>query len=217
MTAIASSAVAVSAAASIPSRSLNPFATCWTGTGKLAHVETRALSLPKLQVELERLGYRGQVVGPHGVGKSVLVRSLAAHIGGPPSIVVTTPARALLRGIRGDRRTLLVIEGLERWSMLLVGLWTIFVRWSGLRVLVTTHRVVRGIPVLTTLSPSAEIFALLFDQLTRERPTPISLSEAAACFHAHGGDYRATWLALHLEHERRRGQPPVGPCRVAFR
>lgn len=58
------------------SRPLNPFSVQCHGPGNIEYLFADAGSLERLVERLARRGWRGELCGPHGVGKSTLLRTL---------------------------------------------------------------------------------------------------------------------------------------------
>src|SRR5262245_23842279 len=63
-----------------PSRFNNPFATCWTRPGALEFQFVDGESLDGLMTRFAAASWRGEIVGPHGSGKSTLVETLKPHL-----------------------------------------------------------------------------------------------------------------------------------------
>lgn len=188
------------------SRDTNPFATCWTRPGALPYLANPSASVDEALTRLESAGWRGQFVGPHGVGKSTLMLALAERLeeqevrveacdlsgGAAPSI----PASDIL----------LMVEGFERLSrserIACMRRW----RRSGCGYLVTTHRPIRSfwrpLAVVATLRPDRQLLDRLFDRLTSSRPTPVTRDDARRAFLRHDGRLRDVWFDLYNRHER---------------
>ncbi len=75
---------------------VNPFAVSRVGLAKVDFLEPKPGLVASIASSLERVGWRGQVVGPHGSGKTTLTISLARHLA-PHfeqfSWLVVTPSR----------------------------------------------------------------------------------------------------------------------------
>ncbi len=132
----------------------------------------------------------GQIVGPHGTGKSTLVASLlewgdgdfaavtAVHLCGPATISWWSHARHRLRAMRRVRSEqaglvdggLLVVDGAEQlgrsdWRRLLS-----LARRRGQAVLATSHRELAGMEVLHRTGNSPELIRSLTQWLVRGKP-----------------------------------------------
>ncbi|MEO1498487.1 MAG: hypothetical protein AAFV43_15190 [Planctomycetota bacterium] len=176
-----------------PSRDSNPFSTCWTGTQSAEYVVSAGPSIDRLLARLEQVDWRGQILGPHGAGKSILLRELRNRC-----------RRQRVRCVEG-------FEKLPEWRRrMLVAKWRI----TRQRVVVTTHERQLGLPIVARVRPSERVLESLFLHHTVGRVTPVSLGDARAAYRSKGGDLRAVWLELHLLHEcRSRGVKPIA-CTV---
>src|SRR5689334_14536475 len=59
-----------------PSRSANPFATCWTNPGTIPFHFPNSETAEGLVTKLSTHQWRGAIIGPHGSGKSTLLEAL---------------------------------------------------------------------------------------------------------------------------------------------
>jgi hypothetical protein len=154
------------------------------------------------------MGWRGQIVGGHGTGKSTLVHSLVPaiearsrrvklvtfHDGAPRSI------RPLLADL--DERTVLVIDGFEQLSG-----WN---RWrvrSACRakragLLVTTHQDL-GLPLLASTSVDLATARQVFDRLTEGYEQRVTHEDLERQLVLHGGNLREALFALYDLFEER--------------
>lgn len=65
-----------------PPAVVNPFAVSQVGLGKLDFLELHPGLIAELSEKLETSGWRGQLVGPHGSGKTTLTIALAGELSG---------------------------------------------------------------------------------------------------------------------------------------
>ncbi|MGL4514867.1 MAG: hypothetical protein ACRCT8_17405 [Lacipirellulaceae bacterium] len=192
-----------------PSRRSNPFATCWTRPGAMAFVRSAGVDAPTVAERLATNGWRGQVVGPHGVGKSALLAALAriATERGLATRRLVIDARSRRRVLPLQMNAVLFVEGLERlpgwrrWLLLATA-----ARRPGL--VVALHRPssapLADLPLVAQLAPSESMLESLYRSLVADRETRVTLDDAREAFRRHGGDYRRVWFDLYDLHEARR-------------
>ena len=193
----------------------NPFATRRVRPGALPFFFRAGESAAGLVERLRAAGWWGQIVGPHGTGKSTLLAALLPHLreaGCDPLLVVRhqgegalpEEAREVPRrpGDTGHRR-LLVIDGYEQLS------W-----WAGWRVrhlcragghglLVSSHADA-GLPVLYRTSVSRESARRVVAHLTAGAAPTVTEDEVTARLAARHGNLREALFDLYDLHERRR-------------
>lgn len=188
----------------------NPFSTRYTRPGALEFDETAGPSLDALLAELARRRWRGQIVGPHGTGKTTLLESLLPRLSAAGRRVERFSLRPgqrrlqLSRATRAswDAKTLLVVDGYEQLNW-----WR---RWriqsachrGGWGLLVTTHRPL-GLPLLVQMRPTAVLVRRLVRQLWPEHDRLIGDREIDACFERQAGNVRETLFALYDLFEQR--------------
>jgi energy-coupling factor transporter ATP-binding protein EcfA2 len=180
-----------------PSRNANPFATCWTRPGALPWCG----DVNAIVERLIRSNWRGQVVGPHGSGKTTLLRALVEPLrqaGKRPVLFDSLDAA----DSDGD---VLLVEAFERLPRR--EQWRRITAWrrAGVGFVVTTHRTMRSwfapLRVIAEMQPDETVVVELFERLTKSRPTPVTNTDALACFASRAGDLRETWFDLYLRHE----------------
>lgn len=206
------------------SRHSNPFSTCWTRPHSARYVPVGDATPALLVQQLATLDWRGEIVGPHGVGKSTLLvqlQPLAEAAGRLWQRVHVQPehkrqAWRALRTLPLSARSLLVIDGFEQLS------W--HQRWRVCRrclkanagLLVTTHQPA-GLPWLARLQPDEELGLRIFGALTASHPTQVSASDYRNAFNACNGNLREVFFNLYDLHERyvrsarRANQPRTEP------
>lgn len=178
-----------------PSRDSNPFATCWTSPEAIAFTPTADANVRDCIAKLEANRWRGEIVGPHGVGKSTLLRSLAQAAEQCGRRVAWLRAGRNAQAPRSADVILLdSFETLSSWR-----------RWQWRRrpggLVVTAHRSV-GLPTLARLRPTLADASALFEQLTDARATRVTPNDLARSFELRRGNIRDVWFDLYDLHER---------------
>lgn len=198
-----------------PSRDDNPFATCWTRPGALPYVSTEATTVEATLAAWRHADHQGQIVGPHGVGKSTLlaaVRETLASDGWQVRGVVfraeehAAPPRDLFASGNAKNRVVWLIDGLEQLSPWRRWWLVRRARFARVALLATTHQPIAGLPVLARLAPSLPVVLQLFRRLTQNRRTPITEATVADSFKNANGDVRETWFRLYDLHEAARSR-----------
>jgi hypothetical protein len=197
----------------------NPFATRYTRPGALGFRFPPGGSVDLLVERLRQHDWQGQIVGPHGSGKSSLLAALAPALAAAGRQVATIRLRDGQRKLpaeidpRGwNSSTLVVVDGYEqlgRWARWRLQRWR---RRRGCGMLVTAHASV-GLPTLWRTEPTADLLAEIVGQLL-EKPAlePVELAIVEAAFARRGGDLREALFDLFDQVERGRwpsgGFPP---------
>ena len=194
-----------------PSRWSNPFATCWTRPDVLPRLEVAGQGVDVLLARWEEAAWRGQVVGPHGAGKSSLLMEAARRLPERGRVPLWLPieagkVREAVQQIRqsADNRTVVLLEGFERadrWHQHRL-LATCAGRDSGW--LLTTHKELgsRRTPVVAQVCPSVETALQLYEYLTAQHASPVTRNDVAQTFGAQDGNLREVWFDLYERHER---------------
>ncbi len=205
----------------------NPFATRWTRPGALRYLFTEEQSIELLLQRLQENAWRGEIVGPHGVGKSTLLTTLQGSLqqaGHLPYLVTLRNggqgAEELWRVLRtagtsgklqlsGKRpATIVLLDGAEQLS------W-IARRWlcwrcqsRGWGLIVTSHRHL-GLPSLARIDPRLDVAMRVVESLLSARTSSISSADIVAAFQRQRGNMREMLFALYDLHEDRvRRMPP---------
>ncbi len=181
----------------------NPFSTRHVRPGALAFLFPPGQSAAALVDQLRAQGWRGEIVGPHGSGKSSLLAALipAIHEAGRPTLLVTLhdgqrrlPQSVLRAEIAPG--TIVVIDGYEQLSA-----WSRFrldglCRRRNLGLVVTSHASV-GLPRLWTTDVTPELARRLVTRLLGDESSVISPEEVDSCLARHQGNLRETWFELY--------------------
>jgi hypothetical protein len=189
----------------------NPFATRFVRPGALSYRLPPGVSLATLLARLRESAGLGQIVGPHGSGKSSLLAALARAL--------ESAGRQLVK-VRlhdGQRRwpteidprlwngnTLVLVDGYEqlgRWARWRLARWR---RRAGCGLLVTAHACV-GLPTIWQTQPTADLLeAIVADLLHRPALTAAERALVDGAFKRRRGDLREALFELFDDVERGR-------------
>ena len=185
----------------------NPFATRFIQPGQQFVAPPGFPGIECLLDRFQRYGSRGQIIGPHGCGKTSLARAWVERI--RPEfrearfMVIRRSAKSRLgcevvTRVHGQGEgELWVVDGLEQISLLqrycLIG----HCRRRKHSLLVTSHRPLWGIPVVVRLLPSFSHFSQIVDLLTESTSFPLDARMVRRAYDEHKGDYRESLLSLY--------------------
>ena len=195
----------------------NPFSARHVRPGAIAYRFPAGQSAEGLLRRLEENGWRGQIVGPHGSGKSALVATLIRSIEQAGRRTVLIELHDAQRRLPVDlRRTdglsrgmVVIVDGYEQlalWSRFRLGR---FCRGRGLGILVTAHASV-GLPDLFRTTTSLTLARQIVDQLLAERRRLVAPEEVHQRFKLHQGDLREMLFDLYDLYEQRRRREDAG-------
>jgi ABC-type cobalamin/Fe3+-siderophores transport system ATPase subunit len=205
----------------------NPFCTRRIRPGAMPFLFSGDASAETLVARLRANNWRGQIVGPHGSGKSALLAALipAVERAGQQvlSLELHDGQRALphdfWRGPQLASCTLLIVDGYEQ-----LGRWACFrlrrfcrrprlcragfqpdqdeleTRPTGL--LVTAHAPV-GLPELCRTAADLDLACRLVSQLQRDHQMLVTAQDVVERFPRHGGNLRELLFDLYDLYERR--------------
>ncbi len=192
------------------STSNNPFATRWVRPGAIEYVFSDGQSAEGLVQQLQAAGWWGQIVGPHGSGKSTLVETLIpvfAGLGREPLLIAFHDGqRSLPQSPATDRwsaNTQVVIDGYEQLSRTSrFGLkWRC--RRAGCGLLVTAHASV-GLPALIQTEPDQMLATRLVERLIESEAGVITRADIAASYASCDANVREMLFDLYNLYERRK-------------
>jgi hypothetical protein len=189
----------------------NPFATRFIRPGAIPFVFSDGQSSAALVDRLRQQDWRGQIIGPHGSGKSTLVATLIPALEGVGRQVI------LMTLHQGEHRlppldrgsfsasTQLIIDGYEQltWWSRQRAKW--LCRRTGAGLLVTAHADV-GLPTLFVTQPSESLARAVVAQLLNGSESDISEDDISTAFAATSGNLRETLLKLYDIYQQQRAQ-----------
>jgi hypothetical protein len=191
----------------------NPFSTRHTRPGAIPFRFADGESPDAMVEKLRGNGWLGQILGPHGSGKSTLVAALlpALEAAGKSPLLIELhdgqrrlPVR--LRSLAQRPETIVIVDGYEqlaRWNRYRL---KAFCRRRALGLLVTSHDSV-GLPDLYRTTTSPELAERLVHTLLDGRSFPLSSEDLGTRLAAHGGDLRELLFELYDLYEARREGP----------
>jgi hypothetical protein len=193
--------------------SSNPFATRFTRPGALPYCFPSGESAAAIVAQLQAHRWRGEVVGPHGSGKTSLLLTLIGPIEATGRRVewfaLHDGQRALpaefFRLPRDRLPRLIVIDGYEQLSR--ASRWRLRARCRrrGWGLLVTAHQSV-GFPLLAETRPDVETALQIVRRLLPDDRAGITSDDVRRAFESHHGNVRETLFALYDLVESRRSR-----------
>ena len=197
----------------------NPFSTRFLSPGQLSFVGLNDQTLNRIAEKLIQQNGNGQIVGPHGTGKTTLTFELQKRIA---SLNNTNTNYRFVRKTVGPRQTIrtsqpvaessphskniLVLDGVEllSWLQRLALIKTCQRKRIGL--LVTAHRPVWGLPVLVSTKPDRSQFEAIVRQLTRECDFQISTDRLNELYTNNNGNIREALMSCYDDFEASRAK-----------
>lgn len=191
--------------------SANPFATRFTRPGAIGYLYPPGQSAQSLLEILQQNNWWGEIIGPHGSGKSSLLAELLPRIRETGRKVVqfglhlgdrTLPVSKL--DVRAwNAQTQVVVDGYEQlswWSKRRLQAW---VKSRGAGLLITAHEPM-GLPPLFTTQPTLALARQIVAQLLGDAPNQVlTEDDIAAAFAAHGANLREMLFSLYDVYQRR--------------
>ena len=182
----------------------NPYSTCFTAPGKMSFIFPEPGQPEQIFTQFKLNGFQGQIVGPHGCGKTTLTITLETYLDsrfdGIRRITIRKDG-AISGNIRRkngrnfDGATLYVIDGIENMPWLHRRIFLKFIRSSAGGLLLTTHCAVKGIPVIYQITPSFLIFHKIISQISPDHL--IDEQQLKQIFTQNNSSIRESLMALY--------------------
>jgi hypothetical protein len=190
----------------------NPFATRYVRPGRIGYRFPAGQDSERLIERLRSQHWWGEIVGPHGSGKSTLVETLCAQLErvGRHAVMIRLHAgQGRGSGITSTGRpwsaaTQVVADGYEQLGRLGRARLRWAVRRVGGGLLVTAHTPI-GLPSLLHTTPDLGTVQAIARTLLGDEAAKISDRDVAASFAGHHGNVREVLFDLYDLYERRRG------------
>lgn len=189
----------------------NPFATRSVRPGIIPYRFVNGSSVAGLIESLRHQNWQGEIVGPHGSGKSTLIQSLIQGLRGmgrSERLITLHSGESRLPVSGADLQTWgadtqVIIDGYEQlggWTRTLIN--RVCSR-QGCGLLVASHETV-GLPLLVQTSPSLEVIQEIVRDIQPCTPLRVFDRDVELSFHRHGGNVREVFFELYDLYERRR-------------
>jgi hypothetical protein len=201
-------------AAALTAASPNPFSTRFVQPGRIEYRFPSGQGAEAIVDRLRAHGWRGAIVGPHGVGKSTLLAALAPHLEYAGRRVVQVALHD------GQRRwpteleiwrswtptTQVIVDGYEQLGLFARAKLNRWVRRAGCGLLATAHRDVK-LPVVYRAAVDRQAVAQIVAWLQRDAGVVVTQGDTVKLLAARGDDVRETLFGLYdlYEARRRRG------------
>jgi len=194
----------------------NPFSASRVRPGAIPFHFSDQQSLDSLIERLESHHWWGQIVGPHGSGKSTLMASLRQTLAdaGHGLVIVELHDRQRrlpvdweqVRPAKSGKNVVVIVDGFEQLTR--INRWRLkrHCRHKGQGLVVSTHQSV-GLPTLYETQTSLETFACLVRSLMQDHPQLITAADVAECFSAGQDNMREMLFDLYDRYEQRRRNP----------
>lgn len=187
---------------------INPFAARFVRPGAVEYLSSPEDDPASLATRLEGQGWCGEIVGPHGAGKSALLTALLAELRARGRDVLHIELH------EGDRRLpahafgpplphwrLIAVDGAEqlsRWAWFRLRLFVWRRAWG---LVVTSHRPL-GLPPLAAVKPDAALAWRIVQHLQSDDPL-ITEAETMDAFSAHRGNLREMLFDFYDRYQAR--------------
>ncbi len=188
----------------------NPFSTRFTRPNAMPFLLSPEQELESILEAFRAGGHRGQIMGPHGCGKTTMTYALQRRLQNEfPSVrrITIRNSRTVetIEHVAAESDPqLLVIDGLERVPAIQRWLLTRTCRRQGKGLLVTTHKRLRHLPVICFLQPRPAMFLKIVEHL--EPGAGFQEEFLERIFVQAGGNIREALMQLYDRFEANRKQ-----------
>ena len=188
----------------------NPFATRYTRPGALRFLFPPGQSLQTVIAGLSSANWTGQIIGPHGSGKSSLVAALLPELAREGRIVAhyvlgQGERRLPFTAAEADRwnvQTQLVIDGFEQLSWWNRKRLRMLCRRSASGLLLTAHQS-QGLPTVFQTAPSLELAQSIVQELLGEGEQSITAEDIAQAYRQDPANLREMLFRLYDLYQQR--------------
>jgi len=189
----------------------NPFITRNVQPGSIAFLFPIGENETSLLDRLENQKWWGQIVGPHGTGKSTLLATLIPAIerrGRHPLLIeLRNRQRRIPVNLKHEKAidslTVLIVDGYEQLGLLSRFFLRRFCRQHGIGLVVTSHKKV-GLPTLLHTEGRLKTTQQIVSQLLENNEDSIiKPDEVARSFEAHNGNVREVLFEMYDIFENR--------------
>jgi len=193
----------------------NPFSTRCVRPGAIEFRFEAGVEARQLVERLAAQQWRGQIIGPHGTGKSTLLRTLVPWLeqaGRQLVLVSLSPGQRWWRPTATQARswneqTLIVIDGYEQLNAWSRWRWRNWCRRRRVGLLVTAHQDV-GLPTLFQSGVALEVAQAIVRDLQRGAVVLVGPDDVATAVEARQGNLREALFDLYDLYELRRRRSP---------
>lgn len=188
----------------------NPFATQRVRPGRIPYQFPAGTTISTLAADLATKDWWGEIVGPHGSGKSALLSCMSSELERRGRWVRRITLHGGEHRLPIDRRdvatwddyTQVIVDGYEQlWLPGRIWLHAACRRQQA-GLLVSAHRSV-GLPTLWDTTVSAEMACCLVEEVLSGYPAVIAPQEVTSCLAKHQGNLRETFFELYDLFEQR--------------
>lgn len=186
----------------------NPFSTKFIRPGAIPFLFPNGTDAAILVRRMRATRWRGQIIGPHGSGKTSLLLALKPHLEAERRTVWYQPepgSKKLRFSLASqfrfwEKELLVIIDGFGELPVPTQLAIVAVTKWKGNGLLITTHRRKFGLPILVTLRPKLETFSAVVNYITSRFPQDslanISQQELNQIWLKHNGNIREALFDL---------------------